>query len=414
MDNRVSTAVLTGILALAVLPASAGAASLKDIRVNGFATVAGVASNSEGERINYLGADKSLSFDSDSKMGIQLTMPATEALDFTVQLVAKGSENYAVEAEWAFGAFAVNDWLTVRAGRLRIPFFRISNSLLVGYSYPWVRPPMDTYGQFAFSRFTGVDALLSVPLGSSTLVFHPHYGTSASDFEMMGMAGEFSVKQLLGMNITWNYDWISLRLGHTEGDYDVYGFTALEPLADIMYQFSGKRRVADQFAIRERHGQFTGFGVDIDYQGFKFLGEYNVRKTDGLMTDTSSWYVTFAYQFGKFLPHISWSQFRTDENYDRAMAAVPLIDLGDPDLTADVQGAFNQIIAFNRVNQQSLTAGLRYDFMPKTALKLEYQRIMPQRGSSLLSPPFEGSAVVYQGSAVDAVELYTVALDFVF
>lgn len=42
-------------------------------------------------------------------MGIQLTMPATEALDFTVQLVAKGSENYAVEAEWAFGAFAVND-----------------------------------------------------------------------------------------------------------------------------------------------------------------------------------------------------------------------------------------------------------------------------------------------------------------
>lgn len=48
MDNRVSTAVLTGILALAVLPASAGAASLKDIRVNGFATVAGVASNSEG------------------------------------------------------------------------------------------------------------------------------------------------------------------------------------------------------------------------------------------------------------------------------------------------------------------------------------------------------------------------------
>lgn len=39
---------------------------------------------------------------------------------------------------------------------------------------------------------------------------------------------------------------------------------------------------------------------------------------------------------------------------------------------------------------------------------------MPQRGSSLLSPPFEGSAVVYQGSAVDAVELYSVALDFVF
>ena len=412
--TRTTRAVFYLFWGVAAAGAFAAPVDFSRISINGFATVAGVLTDTRGDEVNYLGADKDMSFDPDSRFGVQFNFPATDRLDFTLQLVAKGTESYNIEAEWAFGTFKVNDYVRVRAGRLRIPFFRISNSLLVSYSYPWIRPPMDTYGQFAFSRFTGVDSLISVPMGMSNLTIHPYYGSSASDFEMMGMAGEFSVKNLVGMNITWNYDWISLRLGHTEGDYEVYGFDSLEPLAGIMFAFSGDRKTADQFAIKERHGQFTGLGVDIDYNNFRFLGEYNVRKTDGLMTDTTSWYTTFAYQFGKFLPHLTFSRFETDEDYDRAGATVPNIILADPDQTAEVQAAFNRIINFNTVNQESVTAGLRYDFLPTAAFKVEYQHVMPDEGSSLLSPPFEGSQTTYQGKDLDSVNLYTVGVDFIF
>ena len=400
------------VLALLSMQISAAELSLPNIEVNGFATLAAVMTNSDD--VTYLGAGEEVSFESDSKAGLQFTVPVHERFTYTMQVISKAQNDYQLETEWAFAAFKVTDTVKIRAGRLRIPFFLKSETLEVGYSYPWARVPLDTYGQFAFSRFSGVDALISIPLENSEIVIHPHFGTSASGFEMMGMAGDFSVENLIGVNLTWSLDWINFRLGHTEGDYDVYGFDALAPLAGIMYSFSGDQNAADQFAITERHGQFTGLGIDAEYANAIFIAEYNKRKTDGLMTDTDSWYVTVGYRFGKVMPHLTFSEYKTKEDYSVALATIPNINTGDAAIDTQLQGAYTQIINFNTANQQSITAGLRYDFMPKAALKLEWQHVVPDEASSLLSPPFEGEGAIYMGQDLDDVDLFTLAIDVIF
>jgi hypothetical protein len=388
------------------------------IKVDGFATVAGVATNTDSDDVAYLDADKNMAFETDSKVGLQFKLPVTERLSYTMQIVSKAVDSWNLETEWAYGAFKVNDMLEVRAGRMRIPFFRISDTMLIGYSYPWVRPPLDTYAQFAFSRFTGVDALIRFPsLFDSEIKIHPHYGSSASGFEMMGQEGEFSVKNLAGINVTWSFDWINFRLGHTEGDYDVYGdaFDQIDQqLATVMLTHPfGNRQTSDQFRTSDRHGQFTGFGVDMELGDFMFLGEYNRRKTNGLMSDNTSWYGTVAYRIGNFLPHFTLSRYETDEDYSTAQNIVDTFPSGTPEEIAAKENA-QGIINFNTVNQDSVTVGLRYDFMPRTALKLEWQRISPDAESSLLSPPFLGPEATYQGEDLQDVDLYTIAIDYLF
>ena len=247
-----------------------GNLSLDDLQINGFATFSGVATNTNSDDVGYGNADRDPSFDVDSFVGLQFTLPVNDRIEFVWQPVSRAKNNWTVETEWAFSAFKVNETLKIRAGRLRIPFFRLSDSLLIGYSQLWVRPPIDMYDQFAFSRFTGIDALISLPIGDSELVIQPLYGTSSSGFEMMGQQGEFSVKNLAGVNVVWSYDWITLRIGRTEGDYDVFGaaFTGMEALADNVLATTGNKHAANQLRVKDRHGSFTGLGMDINYNNF--------------------------------------------------------------------------------------------------------------------------------------------------
>ena len=81
---------------------------------------------------------------------------------------------------------------------------------------------------------------------------------------------------------------------------------------------------------------------------------------------------------------------------------------------------YAMVTSFNTVNQKSITAGLRWDVLSATALKLEWQRVMPDKGSSLLSPPFTGPegqpspSSTYFGQDLDDIDLYTISVDFIF
>lgn len=146
------------------------------------------------------------------------------------------------------------------------------------------------------------------------------------------------------------------------------------------------------------------------------MAEYAKRRTDGLMTNTTSWYVMGGYRFGRFMPHITYSDFKTDTNYTQANNTIPLLDGGNPTATAALQGAVGQITQFNTVNQKSVTMGLRIEVLPKVALKLEWQRLMADKSSNLLSPPLLGADTFWvgAGSRLDAVNIYTTSIDLIF
>jgi hypothetical protein len=159
--------------------------------------------------------------------------------------------------------------------------------------------------------------------------------------------------------------------------------------------------VADQFGTANRHGSFDGIGVDATWEKFRFISEYTRKGTDGLIANTTGWYATLAYQHNALTPHITFSELETDEDYGGEMLAAGAMP---PPLAMGTM----QFVRQNTVNQSSVTAGLRWDVARQTALKVEWQRINPDNDSS---PSFTVVDFTYPG---DPVNVYTVAVDFVF
>lgn len=394
------TVVLLGLL----LSQSLYAVSVGTIKVDGFGTLAAV--KTDDSAVDYINADDNWNLDTDSILGLQLYYPLNERFSFTAQISAQGRDHYDVEKDtaWLYGTYVLTDNSSVRAGRLRIPFFAKSESLEVGYSYHWIRPPTDVYGQLGFTNFDGVDGLLNMPVGNMRLLVQPYVGVTSPEQDFQGDAGELDVTDLWGLNLELASGSLTYRIGHTEGDFDINGVAALDGFLGGL-TMAGFPQVADNFAIRDRHGKFSGIGIEFDNDELLVAAEYTKRKTDGLIPDSNGWYTTLGYRFGGVMPHITYSELETDENYDYVNSQIPLM----PPMLA---GGSAQFVQMNTSNNDSLTLGVRWDVIPKMALKIEWQKMSIDADSYPISPLFSVKPASYLPG--DDVELFSVAIDFVF
>lgn len=138
--------------------------AMADIRwdASGFATL-GVGKTNRDD-LRFMDYDGDWSFDSDTMLGLQLVVEPLDRLSLTGQLVTRGHSfddvaEYTTEIEWLFASFDLAENARFRTGRLRTPYKYYSESLEVGYSYVWVRPPPNVYAFLfePFSHFDGID-----------------------------------------------------------------------------------------------------------------------------------------------------------------------------------------------------------------------------------------------------------------
>lgn len=115
------------------------------LEINGFATASLAKADEAAGAPNGI-TDNGWSTQSDDIMGLQMSFMMNEKASYTIQMVSKhASDNHAVRTEWSYFAYQINNKLRFRAGRIRIPYYMLSESVEVGYSYNWVRPPTELY-----------------------------------------------------------------------------------------------------------------------------------------------------------------------------------------------------------------------------------------------------------------------------
>lgn len=126
------------------------AAHAVEINWSGFMSIAAGRTTNHGQTYTVdptsSGAySNELNFSPESIAGLQAQARISDKLRGTVQLVAKGSNHYEPEAEWAYVSYDLKEDLTVNAGRFRLPTYYYSDFLDVGYAYYWIRPPVEIY-----------------------------------------------------------------------------------------------------------------------------------------------------------------------------------------------------------------------------------------------------------------------------
>lgn len=282
-----------------------------------------------------------------SKFGTQLSYGLTDQIGATLQLTAKADQDeWKANVEWAYFSWQVNDTLMLRAGRLRNPVYMYSETLDVGFSYPWLRLPDEVYGQIQLTNYEGIDAVYSLPISFGSVEFQLSAGQAKNrEIYILGEKHDIDYNQLLGANITLNTnDFGSLRLSYSKAILDgEISSTVRLPDAlggsnvDVPFQTFDKTR-----------GNFISIGHRYDNGTWLTSSEWTSRGAKGDDAGTNdAFYIMGGRRFGEFLTHITYAQLDDDSG-----------------------------------RQTSWTFGLNYNLMPTVVLKGEYKRVDTRGGAA--------------------------------
>ena len=374
MRNRLAAAI---IVALGATSTSALAA---DTQIKGFASVvAGVSSDEDSSLFGY---NDKISFKPESLFALQVSSDLGDGLSATAQIMSRGEDDYAAVFEWAYLSYEISDSSQLNVGRLRIPFYRYSDFLDVGYAYNWNRPPSSVYNSI-FSTYDGVSYVYSNNLGMVDSSVQLIAGSHSSETDV----GSAKLDNLMGVNWTLNYDWLTARVGYFVADVTVN--LNNEGLITIINSLdnAGLTDVADTIRVEEDFGDFIAIGLSADYNDFLFDFELISSGTeDAIAAGQDSAYVSVGYRFDEWTV-LATVETREDGFDDSLYGQVPSVYAP---LDAYVDGAFKG----QEIEQDIISLGARYNFHPAAALKFDYT-------SS-------------ETNDADAINVFTVGVDLVF
>ena len=334
-------------------------AVVEDFVISGYIS-AGVATT-RSKNATFLLADHDIRFDTLTHAAIQFTAPVKDDTSFTLQLSAHGIDKYEPKVGLAFLNFSINEYYDLRIGKLRIPFFMISDYIDTGYTYPWVIAPIDVYIQTGFTEFEGLDLIKRQQLGRWSLAIQGIFGSGAPTLTVNNSEVDIIISKVIGINFTMSKGSINLRAGRVQGDFDIINATQFEA---ALQAFSS---VDDDLGIIDRRGIFSGIGFSSEHKNVVIMGEYTWKETNSIIADTTGWYAMLGYNFGSWMPHLTYSSLTLDEKYD-GLEALKV-------QTPIFANAIDAFILMQTQTEKSFILGLRHEFKENTALKFEIQHI---------------------------------------
>jgi len=352
------------VLGIVTLGGQAMAAEWTDrISIGGFASANYNRTSSEvpfnGEE--NVGHDDKGSW-SGTRMGVNIQAQINKRFRFASQFFASKAENFGVSVDWAFSELMLSDELALRTGRIKFPVGIVNEYTDVGYSMPWIRPPAAIYSelgtpygpQITRESYTGASLLGNLSAGDWTL--------GADLFGGEILLENASVRGMGGISLTADWD-----------DTVLFQASANQGTMHGTGSFMGG-------AMEGTTHQSIVYGIKADWNNILVYAERgDVSMGSVTPMNSTSWYTTVGYQMGSWLPHLTYQDYEKETNGSRSD------------------------------KQRIVTLGLRWDFMPSVAFKVELSQIKTDQGVGLFVPedpiagPFPDNSVNMVGLGLDTV-----------
>jgi len=347
------------------------------VHVSGFASGAfGIANNDAG----YAGYDSDGSYHQDSLIGVQATFKPSKQLEATIQLVAKGELDWAPKVTAAYLGYTFDNDVKLRAGKIRLPLFMLSDYLDLGYAQPWARSPEEVYGRVPISSFTGVDASYEIELDDSYINLQAFTGNEKmSDESSAGGVG--NVEDMVGLVTTWNDDYWTVRASYTIATVKDVEFPV------VAYDPDTNQPITALPDITAESGSYASFGVRYEDENWLVMGEATQTRVDGYFSDSNAGYVTLGYHLNQVMPYVSLARLETVDNEEReSLLSYP----GASSLT---------------YQRNAYSVGTRWDIQPGLAMKFDvtYSNNFGDTNGGLA-----------QGNTEDSTTVFTVKVDATF
>ena len=329
--------------------------------------------------------DSAVDLSRGSVVGLQVDYKLTDKTGVGVQATARGFQNYEPEVMWAYVKHRFDMGLTVRAGRLGLPFFSYSDYIEVGYAQPWVRPPTEVYDIVPARSYTGIDFIYNLDMGWATARFQPFFGEITSNTRDNGF-GTLNVPNTYGMNTSLFIDDFMIRGIFAKGNG-----ASLTSYVDnsnnmIVVSPSGNITLGSFDSVNP---WFAGVGVSYDDGEYMVISEaVRTLVTNTVFPSFDGAYLTFGYHIDDVTPYVTAARIRSTDDDVRVGTASS---------------------AFFDVERNAYSVGARWDVLLGLALKADVT----------YTNHFDGSnaglnGVIGGATTADSALVYTVSMDVSF
>jgi len=391
-------------------------------RFHGYGTL-GVAHSSE-DSADYVaapmkseGPGKTRKWDPylDSVIALQADARFNSEWSAVIQGVVERQFDQEVEPdlEWANVRYDVTPWVSIRAGRIALSTFMVSDYRKVGHSYPWVRPPAELYQLYGLTNSDGVDLIYRNSYGD---VYHTAgmlYGRN----EMEELDGALQSPNMWSVyNRLEKGPW-ALHTSYTSTKLE-YG-DELNLLWDAYDRFGPPgEAVSDRYDGNGKWAEFMAVGLQYDPGNWFVMGEWGMGDRQTAFDQRSAWYVSGGYRIGNVTPYATYARANGDHveadgglnpsRYPPEAAATARILNGFLDLSQN----------FTTPRQDTISVGVRWDVRPNISLKAQYDYVTPRDGSIGLFQNFgdfeSGAPPTSFAPPPDEADVVSLSVNFVF
>jgi hypothetical protein len=353
----------------------------------------------------------------DSRLGLQLAYRFSPAVEAVGQVVVRDQESDRPEdyVDLAYlGVLATPD-LRVRLGRVGYDPFLMSDHRNLGYAYAWVRPPIEFYSWIPMFSLDGADLSYQFQRGDATWRLRAQAGQTDFAIPMGDQPFDFRAEGLWALSVQREQGPWRVKLG-------LSGFTSGSEVATLAEVHQGLAAVAGlgvpgisaEAANLRRETSFldarlgyTTVGVAYDdglWFGQAELGSVRTNRT--IAPQSRNGYVVLGRRFDTLTPFVMLGISRPARALRAAVHDWSPLGPGAAGLQDSV---YRYVVNSTRLDQETVSLGLRWDFDPRAALKLQWDhtRVHP-----------DGYAAYFRDRPVltrhAEVNLLTVSLDFVF
>ncbi|HEX4333858.1 MAG TPA: porin [Usitatibacter sp.] len=401
---------------MAAILAACGAARADDdgpkLKLSGYGTL-GVA-HSDNRGADYLvdsfkpngpGATRAWNTDTDSRLGLQASAELSPRVSAVLQVISQQrfDGSYRPTIEWANVRYSPLPDLSLRAGRIVLPVFMVTDSRRVGYANPWVRPPVELYSMIPITTSDGIDAsyrmtlspttadTLEVTAGRSDAKFPPSQGLGT---------GTAEVRDILAVSNSLESGFLTVRLNYGQARLTIPEYAVFE---EAFRQFGPPgAAIAERYGVHGKFSKFVGAGASYDPGPWFAMAEWAQFDTHTVIGKKAAWYVSAGHRWNKFTPYATFAQLKGLSN--TSDPGIPLAGLPPPvaagaaQLNAVLNGQLGIL-----PTQSTLSLGVRWDLFRSAALKLQYDRVALGSGSrgvfGNIQPGFEPGSTVHLISA---------------
>lgn len=377
---------------------------------------AGRVLTSKGTFFDY---DTDWSAETDTIIGAQIDVTSSQGVTFTTQAVARGYDvsdvdsQYEPELELLFLAYQATDNLRLRGGLIRTPFFLNSESLEVGYAYPWVRTPVDVYTPhtLAVTHMKGIDASWYHPVGNALFEWRFAYGHQDATLQASTFSYDATLDPLYGSTFSFTWPQAILRYSYyrTSSSFSSKDMSLLQNyfqnLASTTDPFF--ERLATNSGGKDQLVQYHVLGGQYEWNEWTFISEFDYERPSESQFSVGfrGGYLSVARQIGAFSvyglgsfiksrpAHHLYTDLETARN-------IPAPDVNPIILSAVLDGAHKAYDAVNYTTRH-FGVGVRYDINDHLDLKTELER-------SATKGPTVG------GTSPSTQKMLTFVLDWVF